>query len=65
MASAAAMLQVYRQQKEALIHNDLHAGNSPERLVGSHCHCRIGNYGTACVQCTSSFTALVQSTEQP
>jgi hypothetical protein len=27
MASAAAMLQVYRQQKEALIHNDLHAGD--------------------------------------
>jgi len=26
MSSAAAMLELYRTQKEALIHNDLHAG---------------------------------------
>lgn len=27
-ASAAAMLQLYRTEKQALIHNDLHAGGS-------------------------------------
>jgi 5-methylthioribose kinase len=35
MASAAAMLEVYRQQKESLIHNDLHAGQCCANMAGA------------------------------